>query len=153
MKEVIEKYDIDFVIDEIESLLGGIKEGAVRIGDIVNNLKTFAKPNSEDFVKADIVEGLNSTINLIRYKIRNRIDIKTEIEEIPLIVCIPAKLNQVFLNIINNAVQAIKDKGEILITAKKINADEVNIEIADTGSELIRRLKTKYLIRSLLLRR
>lgn len=143
VKELIRKYDVDFVIKEIESLLGGIKEGALRIGDIVNNLKTFAKPSSEDFVRADIVEGLISTINLIRYKIRNRITITTHIDELPQIVCIPAKLNQVFLNIVNNAVQSIEDKGEITITAKKISEVRVKIEIIDTGSGISEEIKNK----------
>ena len=143
VKDLIQKYDVNFVIEEIESLLSGIKDGAVRIGDIVNNLKTFAKPGSEDFVRADIVEGLISTINLIRYKIRNRITITTNIDELPLIVCIPAKLNQVFLNVINNAVQSIEYKGEIKISAEKISEEQVKIQIIDTGSGIPANIKNK----------
>lgn len=143
IRKLINKYDIGFLINEMELLLKGISEGAVRISDIVNNLKTFARPGSEDYVKADIVEGLKSTINLVRYKIRNRIEIETDIRDLPRIWCIPAKLNQVFLNLINNAVQAITDKGVIKISAYPESEDEVKIEIADTGYGIPESIKTK----------
>ncbi|MGB3466157.1 MAG: ATP-binding protein [Cyclobacteriaceae bacterium] len=143
LKEVIKKYDINLLINEMELLMKGISEGAIRISDIVNNLKTFARPSSEDFVKADIIEGLISTINLVRYKIRNRIEIETDIEDLPKIRCIPAKLNQVFLNLINNAVQAIPDKGKISISAKMTDSGEIKIEIADTGEGIPESIRTR----------
>ncbi len=135
VNELLEKYSIGFTLSEMESLLTGINEGAKRIGGIVTNLKNFAKPSLGEFTKYEITEGLNSTINLVSYKIRNRIRITTDYQEIPLVICMPAKINQVFLNLLNNAIQAIENKGEIVIKIKFSEASKmVHISIADSGS-------------------
>lgn len=133
IREIISKYDVEMVMNEMESLLEGIHDGAQRIGGIVNNLKTFARPSSEDFSKADVLEGLNSTINLVSYKVRHRIKLETDFENVPEITCIPAKLNQVFLNLVNNSIQAMEGQGTINIKTRYVDGHKVLIEIADTG--------------------
>ncbi|MEL7145289.1 MAG: ATP-binding protein, partial [Bacteroidota bacterium] len=143
IKALVDKYDVEMIMNEMESLLHGIQDGAKRIGGIVNNLKTFAKPHSDEFTKANVIEGLNSTINLVSYKVRHRIKLLTNYEKVPDVVCIPAKLNQVFLNLINNAIQAMEGDGEISISTRSLENDKILIEIADSGSGISADIKHK----------
>ena len=91
------------------------QEGAARVTGIVNSLKTFAKLDEAEYQQADIREGLRSCLNLLGSDVHQRIDIALQLEDVPEIVCYPAQLNQVFLNLLKNAVEAIDGQGEVQI--------------------------------------
>ncbi len=113
-------------VNEINSL------ACHRILEIVLSLKNFSRLDEADFQKADIHEGINSTLLLLNNQIKNKIIVFKDFGEISLIDCYPNQLNQVFMNILVNATQAIEEKGEIFI--KTYEKDEnVIIEIIDTG--------------------
>jgi len=103
-----------------------------RIAKLVGSLKNFARLDEAEFQKADIHEGLDSTMTLIHHELKNKVEVLKEYGEIPNIFCYPNQLNQVFMNLFVNAAQAIEDKGVIKI---KTSADDTNVyvEIADTG--------------------
>ena len=133
-----EEIDFDYVKIEIEHLLKGINEGAKRTADIVKGLKIFSRLDEDDLKLADINEGLESTLVIINNSLDN-ISLKCAYGELPKIYCYPGKLNQVFLNIITNAVYAVKKKfqsgpgGELGI-ATQITGDRVEIRIFDNGT-------------------
>lgn len=138
----IEEYkleiDYEYLKIEIDQLLTGISEGAGRTAEIVKGLRIFSRLDEDDIKKADINEGLDSTLIITNNLLNNSIKIIKNYSNLPLIECYPGKLNQVFLNIISNGVYAVrkkyadKDGGEITI-ATKADEDYINISIADNG--------------------
>jgi len=107
-------------------------EGMQRIIEIVKTLKSFAMLDEAELQKVDIHEGLEDTLKLIQHEISPSIKIIKNYGNIPDISCFPAQLNQVFLNVLINAIQSIDDHGEIRIITCREN-DNVSVDIKDTG--------------------
>ncbi len=132
-----EELDIDYAIKEMHELLGGIEEGAKRTSEIVTGLKNFSRTDDDEAQSADINNGIQSTITILKSEMK---DIETVIElgSIPHIKCYLGKLNQVFMNLIDNAIDAIRDRYEDptqgVLTVKTMHVDDkVVITIADNG--------------------
>jgi signal transduction histidine kinase len=109
-----------------------IDEGTERLNEIIINLKNFARLDEAEMTMADIHEGLDSVLALIRHDLLTNIEVVREYGEIPPFVCHARELNQVFFNILKNACQAIEDKGRITITTSLKNS-MVHVAIRDTG--------------------
>ena len=109
-----------------------IESGTERVRTIVRRLRSFARLDEAELKECDIHEGLEDTLILVHHEIKHNIKVKREYGEIPLVRCYPGRLNQVFVNILINARQAIADKGEITIRTCK-SGDEVHVEFTDTG--------------------
>ena len=103
-----------------------------RIMKIVRNLKNFARLDEAERKKVDIHEGIESTLSLLRHQLKSRIRIVKCFGDIPEIECYPNELNQVFMNILVNAAQAIKHRGEITVKTWR-EGGRVKIAISDTG--------------------
>lgn len=137
--EYKEEVDFDYLKVEISNLLKGINEGAMRTAEIVKGLKIFSRLDEDDLKRADINEGLDSTIIIINNMLNNRIKIIKNYGNVPLIECYAGKLNQVFLNILSNSIYAIQKRfgenagGEIIISTTNDN-DHVVIKIKDNGT-------------------
>lgn len=103
-----------------------------RISKIVNNLKNFARLDEAEYKKVDIHEGLESTLSLIQHEMGERIEIVKDFGSVPPATVYPNQLNQVFMTLLQNAMQAIEGKGRITIETR---ADEKQLKIAisDTG--------------------
>lgn len=141
-RQIIEDYkedvDFDYLKIEIEQLMKGINEGATRTAEIVKGLRIFSRVDEDDLKKADINEGLNSTMIIANNLLNNNIRVVMNQSDLPKVECYAGKLNQVFLNIISNAIHAIQEKfgekagGELNI---KTYADEENVylSIEDNG--------------------
>ena len=114
-----------------------------RIVKIVRSLKNFARLDEAEFQKANILEGLDNTLTLLHHEMKNKVEIVKEYGEIPLLNCYPNQLNQVFMNLLANANQAIDGKGTITIKTFA-NGQNVTVQISDTGKgipqENIRRI-------------
>ncbi len=136
--------DPDFLYNEIETLTNGIEEGAERTKKIVLGLRSFSRIDEDEFKKVDIHEGIESTLMLLRNKIKNRIEVHKSYGKLPQVECMPGKLNQVFMNIINNASEAIPDKGDIFITTSVNNKrDIITISIKDNGTGMKEKVKRR----------
>lgn len=107
-------------------------EGTKRIIEIVKKLRSFARLDEAEFQKFDIHEALEDTLMLIQHEISPDITITKKYGDIPNILCSPRQLNQVFLNVLINAIQAIDDQGEVGILTYREN-DMVYVTIKDTG--------------------
>jgi signal transduction histidine kinase len=133
-----EEMDYDYLKMEIRQLLKGIQEGASRTSEIVKGLRVFSRLDEDDLKKADLNDGLDSTIIVINNLLSNRIKLEKDYGDIPLIECYPGKLNQVFLNILSNAIYAIHKKfgeqeGGVLKITTSSSDTKVYIKIADNG--------------------
>ena len=116
----------------LESSTEVVAIASERIGTIVQSLKNFARLDEADFQKADIHEGLESTLTLLQHEMKNRIEIDRNYGDMPEVHCSPGQLNQVFMNVLRNASQAIAGEGTITITTT-CDRDHVYVGITDTG--------------------
>ncbi|MEJ2596472.1 MAG: YfiR/HmsC family protein [bacterium] len=133
IRELKEQMDYGFLLEEVNNLLLGIQEGADRSSSIVKGLRSFSRLDDEKFQLYNIHDGIDSTLILLTNKIKNTIKIHKEYGDLREIECLPSKLNQVFMNILTNCIQAIEDKGEIFI--QTVSSDiSVKIIIKDTGT-------------------
>ncbi|MBG0861262.1 MAG: AAA family ATPase [Bacteroidales bacterium] len=142
IEELKKKIEYRKAIREIEKLINSIKNGTKRTTEIVKGLRTFSRLDEDSLKMADIHEGLDSTLILLHNKYKNRIKIVKNYGYMPLIECFPGQLNQVFMNILSNAVDAIEDKGTITINTS-ISGGQVQINIKDTGRGIPQNLKEK----------
>jgi two-component system, NtrC family, sensor kinase len=125
--------DIQYILEDVTDLIGDCREGTDRIKKIVLDLKDFAHPGEDKIQSLDINNGLESTLNVVNNEIKYKATVQREFGEIPPIKGYPQQLNQVFMNILVNAAQAIEKKGEIVIRTSRID-DQVEVKISDTGS-------------------
>lgn len=142
-----EEYDFDYLKTEIQYLLNGIHEGSSRTAEIVKGLRIFSRLDEDDLKKADINEGLESTMVIVNNQIDN-VRITKNYGDLPLVECYPGKLNQVFLNMISNALHAVKSRhgnektGELTIGTYR-KEDKVYISIKDNGTGMNEDTKKK----------
>ncbi len=138
IEEQKEERDYDYLKMEISQLLKGIQEGASRTSEIVKGLRVFSRLDEDDLKKADMNDGLDSTLIVINNLLSNKIKLEKVYGDIPLIDCYPGKLNQVFLNILSNAIYAINKKfgdqeGGVLRITTSNNETKVYVKIEDNG--------------------
>jgi signal transduction histidine kinase len=105
-----EEMDFDYLTTEIKHLIKGINEGATRTAEIVKGLKIFSRLDEDDLKRTDINEGLESTMVIANNLLNGKIGVVKEYGELPTVECYAGKLNQVFLNIISNAIYAIQKR-------------------------------------------
>ena len=134
--EAIEKQiDLDFVLEDLDALLGDSIEGTHRVKKIVGDLSEFSHVNSQDVVEEDINALLEKTLSVAANEIKYKAEVEREFGDLPAVKCFGGKLGQVFLNLIINASHAMEEKGTIKIsTGKNDLEDSVWVEIKDTGS-------------------
>lgn len=150
-KDLLQDYDYDFLKDEIESLVSGISDGAVRTSEIVLGLRNFSRLDEDVVKKANLNEGLDSTMVLLRNKTKGQVDIIRDYDpNLMDIDCFPGKLNQAFMNILNNAVYAVNNhkyeegvKPAITIKTRSVNADTVAVHLIDNGIGMDENTKKK----------
>lgn len=140
--------DIHFVRDEIKSLLLGISDGAKRTAEIIRSLKNFSRLDENDTKPVDLNEGLASTLILVKNTFPDNLKVIKDFGNIPNVECLPGKINQVFMNLITNAIHAIKSKElqekEEKLTLKTWQENGfVKISIKDTGTGMPEAVKQK----------
>ncbi len=122
---------IDYVIHDLDSLIVETMEGATRVKDIVQDLRGFARVEGES-KPANINEGLESAINIVWNEMKYKAALEKDLGDLPMTKCNIGQLNQVFMNILMNAVQAIDKWGEIRVKTWATDKD-IFISISDTG--------------------
>ncbi|MFA7268386.1 MAG: PAS domain S-box protein [Sterolibacterium sp.] len=125
--------DLDYLRQDIHSLLAESREGLMRVKKIVLDLKDFSHiGDNEGWKWADLQQGLESTLNVVWNELKYKCEVVKEYGALPQIPCLPMQLNQVFMNLLVNAAQAIDSKGTVTIRTGQ-EGDRVWVEIADTG--------------------
>jgi len=133
IQKVKDEVDLDFILDDYEKVIAESLEGVARVAKIVSDLKDFSHVDKAELEHADINKGIESTINIVWNELKYKANVVKKLGDIPLIKCYPQRLNQVVMNILVNAAQAIEEKGEIRISTEADNG-YVEIRISDTGS-------------------
>lgn len=132
-----EDLGLDYVRENLGRLLNSTRQGVKRVADIVQNLRGFARLDRAEDHQADVREAIRSALEMIRGRLDRRgIAVDEHLGEVPLVAGSPAQLNQVFLNLLVNALQAIEEThrvdGRIAITTGAMDG-EVVVEVADNG--------------------
>ncbi len=115
VKELREDTQYDLTVTEVNKLLTGIEDGARRTSEIVKGLRNFSRVDQNVFKKTDLNDSLESTLTLLHGSYKNRIEIIKNYGKLPEVDCFPGQINQVFMNLLSNAIQAIPEKGQIFI--------------------------------------
>jgi two-component system, NtrC family, sensor kinase len=147
-KKLEDDLELDYVLEEVEQLLKGMEDGAKRTVEIVKGLRLFSRVDEQDIKKVDLHDGINSTIILLNSSIPGKIRIVRDYGELPMVECLAGKINQVFMNIINNAVHALADNLDkitdpIITIRTRSSADFVTVEIQDNGPGMPEHVKQR----------
>ncbi|MFK8182424.1 MAG: ATP-binding protein [Phormidesmis sp.] len=147
IQEKQDEIDIDFLFDDVHKILASVKGGSDRIGQIVLSLRNFSRLDESIRKTVDIHTGIDSTLGILSHRLQATethpaINVIKSYGDIPSIPCEPSQLNQVFLNIMSNAIDAIREepsqgnRAEIHIQTH-ISADgQLHIEIANSGKAI-----------------
>jgi PAS domain S-box-containing protein len=130
--ELKEQINLDFVLGDFDKIISESQEGTQRVKSIVQNLRDFSHVDKGEFKSADINQGIESTLNIVWNELKYKAEVIKEYGDIPQIECLPQQLNQVFMNLLLNAAQAITTHGQIKIKTYRKDEDII-IEISDTG--------------------
>jgi PAS domain S-box-containing protein len=145
-----EEIDLEFLVEDLPKLLTSMKVGATRIKDIVQSLRIFSRLDEADMKVVDIHEGIDSTIMILEHRLKpnpyfSGISVIKKYQKLPLIECYPGQLNQVFMNILANAIDVLETKSEprnITINTQVKNQFAI-ITIADNGVGMSKDVKSK----------
>ncbi len=125
----------DFLVKDLDNIIADLEEGAERIRGIIRNLRSFSRLDEAELKEASLQEGLESTLKILnQYYGRDKIPVQTQFADIPLITCYPGKLNQVWMNLLSNAAQAVaKLEAPTVSITTEMDGDWVIVSISDNG--------------------
>lgn len=138
IEKLKEEINWDFIMPDLDIMINDCQNGAERSKKIVQDLKNFSRLGEAKFKPADIREGIETTLNLLANYYKNKIKVETDYDDIEKIECFPDQLNQVFMNLLLNAAQAMPqskiDSGQAIVwISTKKDHDYVTITIKDNG--------------------
>lgn len=160
IQDEIEEIDLEFLQSDLPKLLDSIKIGSERIREIVKSLRNFSRLDESDCKTVDIHEGLESTLMIVQNLLKSKsnsseIQVIRDYGELPRVSCYPGQLNQVFMNLLTNAIDAIYEQREkrspeaetqpeqIQIRTDVIHQDWIKIAISDTGCGISDEVQSK----------
>ncbi len=141
--------ELDFLLEDLPKILDSMQVGAENLRELVLSLKDFSRMDSRDMTPVSIHEGLDNILLILQHRLKGAggkgsIEVVKEYGELPLVECYPNQVNQVFMNVVSNAIEALEEmqgKGEgaqsttptIAIRTEMLNSDYVAVRISDNG--------------------
>jgi signal transduction histidine kinase len=123
---------VDYALRYLDSMIQGIREGAERSRKIVRDLRVFARGQDEVGQPVDLHEEIESSLTLLNHDLKDRVTVERRFGALPAVECIRSQIDQVFLNLLVNAGQAITGPGRVTIETR-VDGDHAVVTIADTG--------------------
>ncbi|MGF1514268.1 MAG: sensor histidine kinase [Elainellaceae cyanobacterium] len=160
VRQKVQEIDLSFIQDDLPKVLASIEMGGERICDIVQSLRNFSRIDESETKVADVHRGLNDTLVILGHRLKAspehpRIQVVRDYTNVPPVECYPGLLNQVFINIISNAIDAIEDKAaaltyeesldyafQIVISTAMFKENWIDITIFDNGLGIARENQT-----------
>ena len=142
MEEIINEIASGEDAEDLADMLRVLRNGTERTRRIVADLKTFSRLDEAELKRVDLLEGLEATLHLVRNTLPEGVSVALESEAAPPIPCFPGPLNQVFVNLLTNAVQAVGEEGEVRIRLGATE-DEITVEVEDDGGGIPPELVTR----------
>jgi two-component system NtrC family sensor kinase len=134
IQELAARIDLKYTLGNLDGLLNRSRDGLKRIQQIVKDLRDFARLDESDFHEVDLNAGIGSTLNIIQGQARKQeVALELDLTPLPMVSCYPAKINQVVLNLVTNAIDACPPGGKVTVGTRS-DGDHVEIFVADTGS-------------------
>ncbi len=127
-----ERVDFRFLVEDIDELLQESQDGVERVRTIVRDLRDFSRSGSRELSRCDLYQGIRSTLNVAANELKYKARVETEYAELPEVVCCISQINQVLLNLLVNAAQAIEEQGIIWLRTG-YQDERVWIEVEDNG--------------------
>jgi signal transduction histidine kinase len=127
-----ERRKIDYALRYLDSMTQGIREGAERARKIVRDLRVFARSQDDVWQPVDLHEEIESSLTLLNHLLKDRVTVHRKLGDLPQVECIRSSIDQVFLNLLANAAQAIEGSGAITIETRR-EGEMAVITVADTG--------------------
>jgi len=126
----------DFLITDLDHIIADLNEGAERIRYIIRNLRSFSRLDEAELKEGSVREGIESTLKILsQYYGRDKIPVETDFADLPPILCYPGQLNQVWMNLLSNAAEAVLAVPSPMVSVKTIKEDNrVKITISDNGT-------------------
>ncbi|MEQ8466280.1 MAG: ATP-binding protein [Coleofasciculus sp. E1-EBD-02] len=148
IQEQSEAMDLDFLIADMPKMLSSLKSGAERIQEVVLSLRNFCRLDEAQLKRADIHEGLENTLLLVGHRIQPNINLVKKYSQLPRIDCYPAQLNQAFINIISNAIDALEEvQGKaiptIVIRSETIDNRWIRVSVWNNGAAIPEEVKER----------
>jgi signal transduction histidine kinase len=135
LKSLREQVELDFLVEDIPLLIKESKDGIGRVGQIVKDLKDFSRVDSnQEWQWANLQHGMDSTLNIVANELKYKADVIKHYSPLPEVECLPSQINQVIMNLIVNAAQAIGPERGTITLSNGVEGETVWIEIADNGS-------------------
>lgn len=134
LSQLRERVELDFLREDIPLLIKESKDGIGRVGRIVKDLKDFSRVDSnQEWQWANLQQGIESTLNIVANELKYKADVVKEFQQLPDIECLPSQINQVIMNLIVNASQAMGPERGTITLRTGLEGETVSIEVADTG--------------------
>ncbi|BAY81233.1 two-component sensor histidine kinase [Calothrix parasitica NIES-267] len=149
IEEEMENIELEFLQEDLPNILSSMQTGSERIREIVKSLRTFSRLDEADYKKIDIHESIESTLMILQSRLkanpeRCEINIIKNYDKLPLVECYAGQLNQVFLNLLFNAIDVLEEKinkannspflvPQISISTKPLDNERIAIHVADNG--------------------
>jgi signal transduction histidine kinase len=133
LKHMLIEEELEGSVEEAQDLVHDSIEGLKDLTEIAQSLKDFSRLDRAPIGRFDVNAGLDKTLVIARNIVKHKAEVRKFYGEVPEIECSPSQINQIFLNLITNAAQAIEEQGEIVITTKSHDADHVAIAVCDSG--------------------
>jgi PAS domain S-box-containing protein len=145
VREIAERFDLDYIMENLDRLTARSREGLRRIQQIVKDLRDFARADDGTLESCDLNVGIASTVNIILGRAKRQgIELTTDLHPLPQVTCHPGKINQVVMNLLSNAIDATNEGGHILVrTEVAPEADGVRIVISDDGQGIPPEIRDK----------
>ncbi|MEM1170738.1 MAG: ATP-binding protein [Cyanobacteria bacterium P01_H01_bin.35] len=147
IEDLMDEIDIDYIISDLPQIISSMNIGTDRIQNIVVSLRNFSRLDESKVKSADIHEGIDNTLLILSHKLKQGVKILKNYGDLPLVECYPAQLNQVFMNIIANAIDAMLESDtqqkQIVIQTEKVAEDKVMVKIRDNGPGIPPAVKDK----------
>ncbi len=144
--KINEELELDYIREDFGKLLNSMREGSGRIRSIVTTLRSFSRLDHAEFKAVDLNEGLESSFLMLQNKLEKNIIIDKQYGNLPLIKCHAGQINQVFYNLIDNALDAINSEekpGELTIRSWQSEPNWVTISVRDTGTGIPAEIQDK----------
>lgn len=133
----IEVVDLNFLYEDLPKILSSMQMGGDRIRKIVSSLRNFSRLDEAGMKAVDLHEGIENTLVILNHRIKQDVEIIRQYEKLPLVECYPAQLNQVFMNILVNALDAMQshdvEASQIVIRTEVISDHRISVAIRDNG--------------------
>lgn len=145
VEDLKNKLKYDFLVTDLDNIIADLNEGAERIRHIIKNLRSFSRLDEAELKEASVREGIESTLKILsQYYGKDKIAVDANFDDLPQILCYPGQLNQVWMNLLGNAAQAMSHLSEpVLHLSGTLEGDFILVSIKDSGTGIKPEVQSK----------